>query len=340
MSEEILDEQTITDEIEEQDNSDVEPIEEVDNSQTDESEDEDTAESKSEENVEKEKKEAEQNEFIKKSFSEEDTEKVQNFLKKMIGDIDISELSEREIKILKSNYHAERLANEKAQKLNELEKEKEQNSVKAEEQEIVKLDFETTQSYNYELSQKDALKIALLTEIENAYENGIPYTYLDGQTYNVDLKMFREMTQDIERRYLIDINAINNKYSQLKYSVESKKAEKSKKESERFFAEYETSIKDKLVANPELTEVFNFIKKEAVPNKEFIDTAFNIVEEAINKAAERIFIQRQEEAENEKATLKANGAVNNSSSSVSKTKSSNLTVDDILAMSDEEVAKL
>lgn len=341
MSEEILDEQTTTDEIEEQDNSTDEPIEEIDNSETDEPENEETAESEDEEHVEEEKADNETaKELIKKSFGDDETEKVQKFLKKMVGDTDISELSERELKILKSNYYAEKLANEKSQKLNELEKTKEQEAVKAEEQEIVQLDTESQQNYNYEVNQKNVVKESLLSDIKTAFEEGTPYRYLDGQTYIVDSGMLIEMSKDIERRYLADINGINNKYSQIKQTVDGRKAEKRQKDSERFFTEYETTIKDKLTNNPELAEVFNFIKKEAIPDKVFVDSAFSIVENAINKAAERIATQRQEKAENIKATSKAGGAVNNSSSSVSKPKTGNLTVDDILAMSDDEVAKL
>lgn len=337
----MSEEKTATiDEILETDNLDSEPVE-VEKEEATKAEPEETKTDNSKES-EPEKEEATakptNDELIKKSFGDEvEPEKIEKFLRKMIGEVDINDLSERELKILKSNYHAERIANEKAQKLSELEKNQETEKVKTAEKEIEQLDTQLHQDYqrakqviqNSESNDKAVLR--------KCFEEGTPLKWYDGKEYPVTEETYEFFKDEIVRKHTELSKDLDIEVGQKQAENKQKKSEQYKIKSEQFFNEFSSKpeIVEKIEKTPELKEVIDFLKGNAQPDEEFskqvIDKFETLIDNAVKRIASKEKINSDIEKDKGKATKLASG--------VSQAKSTGKiqTLDDILSASLDEL---
>lgn len=281
---------------------------------------------------------AKQNEIIKKAFGEEeDPDKVQKFLKKMIGDVDINDLSERELKILKSNYHAEKLANEKSQKLTEIEKTKEQETEKSADNEIEQLDTQLKEDYK---KAKEVIKTSEDKDksiLKRCYEEGTPIKWYDGEEYIISNEETYEYFKDqIVRNHTALGKDLEIEISQRQEENNKKRIEYSKEKSEKFFTDFSAKpeVVERVEKVPELKEVIEYLKINALPNEGFVNETLDKFETLINSAAKRIAskekISSEIEADKGKASKLGKG--------VSQTKQSKIeTLDDILNASIDDL---
>lgn len=333
------------DEILEADNLDFEPdedemLDEDDNENLSEESDESDSDNSDKDKPVKDETTAKQtndDELIKKTFGDDaDAEKVRKFAKQMVGDVNIEDLSERELNLLKTNYHAQKKITEEAQKRAEAEKSKEAEQSQKAAQEIEQLDVKLQEDYQKAreaISQSESRDKALLRK---CLEESTPIKWYDGKEYPVTEETYEFLKDEIIRNHTALSKDLDIEINQKRQENKVKQAEQSKTKTEQFFNDFSAKpeIVERLEKTPELKEVVEFLKANAQPDEEFTNQVLDKFEGLIDTAAKRIAakekISSEINADKNKAASLGNG--------VSKTKKGEIqTLDDILNASLDEL---
>jgi hypothetical protein len=222
--------------------------------------------------------------LVAKHFKNEDKDKIDSYLKKMYGDVDLSDLTEREVKALKSGYHAEKALHEKSQKLAEYEKSQKDTEYSQTKEVAEQGEKQVQQWHQGEIQKLDNVKAGMISNytdqlLQAGYSGQALSQAIAQYTANLDVE-YRQVLQQFDTQKQAYLN--QTKEAQSKHFNSQK---------EQSFSKAEEKLKDKL-GNEEYKYLFDQFKGKYSNADDLVDF-IPVIEKMIELRDQRLSKTKQ-----------------------------------------------
>lgn len=199
---------------------------------------------------------------IQTKFGDVDKDKIKNYIKKTVGDVELKDLTEREIKALKNGFHAEHQAFEKSNRLSEFERQQKEQQLTTQKAEIDQNDKWLEEQYNNEHQKLIDFKAqALQQKTAELASAGMDADYIAREV--------GQYNKQLDQQYAQFKQQLDQYHQQTKTQHQTARNTYQEQMKEKSFSTVESKLKDDFDKEPELKQLFNEFKNKYGAADEF-----------------------------------------------------------------------